>query len=72
MIKYLKAFIFYFKTRKTSFWFRESTTEWIYEVEVQTENYYSNSRYSNKVKLFCYFIWLYLFLNTIKDIKQNE
>ncbi|NBO22110.1 hypothetical protein EBU94_02055 [bacterium] len=71
MITWVKALWLYFNVRNTNLWYRDSTNEWVYEVDVTIENEYNCvSRYSNKLKFVCYFQWFRFFWSVVSDLRN--
>lgn len=69
LIKWIKALYLYFNIRKYHYWYRESTNEWVFEVDVQiVKKYNCTSRYSHKYKQMCWWNWLKYFWSVVNDL----
>jgi hypothetical protein len=71
-ISWLKALRLYFASRKTRYWYRESTNEWVYEIDTIVTGYYlGNSRYPHRYKFLCWFVWLVYFNSVVEDLRKD-
>ncbi len=71
LIKWMKALRLYFVIRSCRYWFRESTKEWVLEIETQVKNeYICTARYPHKYKLLCNIIWLRYFWSDVSDLRN--
>jgi hypothetical protein len=69
LIKWIKALHLYLFISKSSYWYRKSTSEWVYEVKTVIPNeYIRTSRYTHKYKYLCLVIWLKYFLSSVDDL----
>lgn len=59
MRKTIKALVLYFKSSKFRYWYRDSTNEWVLEVNITIpKELDSTIRYPAKNKLLCFLKWL--------------
>ena len=71
IIEALKALRLYFVMRSCHYWYRESTNEWVFEVDIRIpEEYNSTSRYPHKYKHLCWITWLLYFWDTVNDLRN--
>ena len=72
LIKWMKALRLYFVMRSCSYWYRESTNEWVYEVHINIPNEYDcTSRYTHKYKHLCWANWLKYFWSCVSDLRNG-
>jgi hypothetical protein len=72
LIKWMKALRLYYVMRSCcSYWYRESTNEWVYEVHINIPNEYDcTSRYTHKYKHLCWANWLKYFWSCVSDLRN--
>jgi hypothetical protein len=70
-VKYLKALRLYFVMRETKYWHRNSTNEWVLEVNTQIVGEYNcTSRHPHKFKFMTNLVWLRYFWGTVNDLRN--
>ena len=71
LIKWIKALRLYFVRSSCFYWYRESTNEWVFEVEIQIPTEYNcTSRFPHRYKNLCWVVWLINFWDTVGDLRN--